>query len=57
MLSALNIGQDYLDFDGMVKQGAGVINNLSGVVTNMVGGKRMKSSTMKRGRSATPKRK
>lgn len=57
LLSALNIGQDYIDFDGMVKQGTGVVNNLAGAITNLAGAKKMKSSTMKKGRSATPKRK
>jgi len=57
VLSALHIGQDYIDFDNMVKQGTGLMNNLSGSITNLAGGKRMKMSTMKKGRSATPKRK
>lgn len=56
-LSALHISQDYFDYDGMVKTGTGLMNNLSASITNLAGGKRMKMSTMKKGRSATPKRK
>jgi hypothetical protein len=57
LLSALNISQSYVDYDGMVKTGSGMLNSLSNSVTSLAAGKRMKMSTMKKGRSATPKRK
>jgi hypothetical protein len=56
-LALLNILQDSVDFDGLVKTGAGVVNNASKTVTNLVKPNKMKSSMMKKGRSATPKRK
>lgn len=57
-LAAMNISQSHIDYDGMVKTGAGLMNTAAGTVTNLVGGLKMKRmSTMKKGRSATPKRK
>jgi hypothetical protein len=52
-MSFLNIMQDHFDFDKVVGMGSRTLNQVTGTVSGLVGGKKMRSS-MKR--SSTPKR-